>query len=91
MGWFSKDKKEKEPKSAQDLLKKLNISPGLIPTLINPKTKKLDRNEVEGLLPKKEKEKIFKEFDKHKTPEGKLKFGKKYSPNGSSRKSKYTA
>jgi len=89
MGLFSKKKKEK-PKSAEDLLKKLKISKTLIPTLINPKTKKLDRNEVEGLLPKKQKEKIFKEFDKHKTPEGKLKFGKKYSPNGSSRKTKYT-
>ena len=88
MGWFSK--KKKEPESAEDLLKKLKISKTLIPTLINPKTKKLDRNEVEGLLPKKQKEKIFKEFDKYKTPEGKLKFGKKYSPNGSSRKTKYT-
>ena len=89
MGLFSKKKKE-EPRSAEDLLKKLKISKTVIPTLINPKTKKLDRNEVEGLLPKKQKEKIFKEFDKHKTPEGKLKFGKKYSPNGSSRKTKYT-
>jgi len=87
MGWFSKKKKE-EPKSAEDLLKKLNVSKTIIPTLINPKTKKLDRNEVEGLLPEKQKEKIFKEFDKYKTPEGKLKFGKVY--NGKTRKAKYT-
>ena len=86
MGWFSK--KKKEPASAEDVLKKLNVSKTIIPTLINSKTKKLDRNEVEGLLPKKQKEKIFKEFDKYKTPEGKLKFGKVY--NGKTRKAKYT-
>ena len=65
MGWFSKKKKE-EPKSAEDLLKKLNVSKTIIPTLIDPKTKKLDRDEVKGLLPKKQKEKIFKEFNKYK-------------------------
>jgi hypothetical protein len=64
MGWFSK--KKKEPASAEDILKKLNVSKTIIPTLINSKTKKLDRNEVEGLLPKKQKEKIFKEFNKYK-------------------------
>jgi len=69
MGWFSKDKKE--PKDAQDLLKKLNVERNAAALVLHPGLKgnrRLDRQALEDSIwiTDEKKKEIKTEFNKHK-------------------------
>ena len=66
MGLFSKNKKE--PKDAQDLLKKLKVERNAAALVLDPTTKKLDRQALKDSIwiTKEKKKEIKTEFNKHK-------------------------
>ena len=66
MGLFSKNKKE--PKSARELLKKLKVERNAAALVLDPTTKKLDRQALKDSIwiTKEKKKEIKTEFNKHK-------------------------
>jgi len=66
MGLFSKDKKE--PKNAQELLKRLKVERNAAALVLNPNTKKLDREALKDSMwiSTEKKKEIKKEFNKYK-------------------------
>ena len=66
MGWFSK--KKKEPGSAKELLKRLKVERNAAALVLDPTTKKLDRQALKDSIwiTKEKKKEIKTEFNKHK-------------------------
>ena len=66
MGWFSK--KKKEPGSAKELLKRLKVERNAAALVLDPTTKKLDRQALKDSIwiTKEKKKEIKTEFNKYK-------------------------